>query len=76
LLITGGDGLFTMIVNGTASLAEALSVRVTVNVNGPVVVGVPVSDPSLPKVSPGGSAPAVTAQLRGRAPPVSANWYP
>ena len=75
-MIPGGGGLLTMIVNGTESFAEALSVRVTVNVNGPVVVGVPVSDPSLPKVSPGGGVPAVTAQLRGRAPPVSANWYP
>jgi len=39
------------------------SVAVTVKVNGPVAVGVPVSAPVLDKLNPGGNEPAVLVKL-------------
>src|SRR5579863_1758558 len=47
-----------------------LSVTVTVKLNVPTLVGMPLSDPSLPRVTPGGRFPAVMLQVNGRNPPV------
>ena len=48
-----------------------LSVAVTVNENGPGVVGVPVSAPLAARVNPGGSVPAVTANPNGPGAPLA-----
>src|SRR5437016_3532913 len=49
------------------------SVAWTVKPKVPFVVGVPDSTPSVPRVSPGGSVPAVWVHVNGAAPPVAAN---
>jgi hypothetical protein len=46
------------------------SVARTVNVEVPAVVGVPAINPAAVSVSPGGSAPAVTSNVYGPAPPL------
>ena len=43
------------------------SCKGVVNVNGPGVVGVPLSAPVPPRLSPAGSAPDVTAKVNGPA---------
>ena len=48
-----------------------LSVAVTVKLNVPPAVGVPVRDPLEDKLSPAGSVPAVTAKVCGAVPPVA-----
>jgi hypothetical protein len=47
------------------------SVAVIVNEYVPVVVGVPPSDPAGLSVIPGGSVPAVTANVYGELPPLA-----
>jgi hypothetical protein len=60
-------------VNDCEPLKEgcALSVALTVNVNGPAAVGVPDKDPVPASVSPGGSAPRVMLQEKGGDPPLA-----
>ena len=48
------------------------SVRVTVKLEPPVVVGVPVMAPPAESVRPLGSDPVVTAKVYGVRPPVAA----
>jgi hypothetical protein len=56
--------------------AWALSVAVTVKVTGPVLVGVPDSDPSGLSISPAGRCPAVTAHVYPGEPPLAMNVKP
>ena len=67
MLMVGGGGSVITTANGAELVAGvvALSVTVTVKVNEPVVVGVPVSVPSDPTVRPGGT-PAEALHLSGR----------
>jgi hypothetical protein len=72
--ITGGSGLLTLTVTGMDPVpaGEALSVAVTVKVYAPALVGVPDSEPSVARVSPGGGgAPLVTDQVNGGEPPLA-----
>ena len=66
-LMVGGGGVVIGIVKDAefTSGVGALSVTVTVKGYEPMVVGVPESSPFVASVSPGGNAPAVTAQLSG-----------
>ena len=73
-MIVGGGGSVTVIEKGAVFVlgVGALSVTMTVNEYGPTVVGVPVSDPSAPKLKPGGRLlPGGSVQLRGSNPPVA-----
>ena len=47
-----------------------MSVAVTVKLNVPVAVGVPLSKPAVESVSPFGSAPALTPNVLAPVPPV------
>ncbi len=59
--------------NALVALAVALSVTRAVKLYVPAVVGVPLSTPLAAfNPSPGGSVPALTAQLKGSVPPVAA----
>jgi hypothetical protein len=71
-MIVGGGGRETLTVNGSelADGAGALSVILTVKVNGPTLVGVPAREPSAPSATPGGGPPAEILQCSGRNPPV------
>ena len=59
-LITGGPGVPTIIwvaKGGEFIGVCALSVAVTINAKVPACVGVPTTEPSPPKVKPGGNWP-------------------
>ena len=73
--MVGGGGAVMLIEKGAEFISGigALSVTVTVKGKVPIRVGVPLSAPLVASVSPGGSAPPVTAQLSGRYPPVALN---
>jgi hypothetical protein len=61
------------IVNGISAKNPPASVTRMVNVEVPGAVGVPESRPSVPagvRVTPAGSAPAVTLKLKGAVPPL------
>jgi hypothetical protein len=61
-------------VNARVAVAVALSVTWAVKLYVPAVVGVPLSTPLAAfSVSPGGSAPALTDQLKGSVPPEAAS---
>ena len=48
-----------------------LSVTVTVKLKVLMLVGVPVRDPSVPRLRPGGKLPGVVLHVSGRDPPVT-----
>jgi hypothetical protein len=75
--IVGGTGNTTFIVKGSDLEADvgALSVTMTVNVEVPVLVGVPLTDPSFPSVRPGGRLPVVMLHCSGRYPPETLKLY-
>lgn len=54
---------------------EALSVAVTVNAKFPELVGVPLSTPPTASAKPGGSEPAVTANVKGAVPVLLLNVW-
>ena len=70
-MIVGGTGSTTSIVNGSdfETGVGALSVTMTVNMEVPVLVGVPLRDPSFPSVRPAGRLPVVMLHCSGRYPP-------
>jgi len=62
--------------NETGTGVAALSVTVTVKLNVPASVGVPVREPSVPSVRPSGNAPDVSFQMSGSKPPVAVKLKP
>jgi hypothetical protein len=48
---------------------------VTVKLDGPAVVGVPLKTPAVLRLSPAGGLPAVTDQIKGGVPPVAVNVW-
>jgi hypothetical protein len=61
-------------VNARVAVAATLSVTWAVKVNVPAAVSMPLSAPLAGfSVNPGGGAPALTTQLRGRVPPEAAS---
>src|SRR6185312_14501886 len=67
-----GAGSSIATVYACAPVTPKASVAVTVTGNVPAAVGVPPSVPDGERVSPAGSAPAVTANVYGAMPPVVA----
>jgi hypothetical protein len=58
-----------------AGVGALLSVTVTVKVKVLMLVGVPVRDPSLPRLRPGGRLLGVVLHVSGRNPPVALKLY-
>ena len=54
-----------------AGVGALLSVTVTVKLKVLMLVGVPVRDPSVPRLRPGGKLLGVVLQVSGRNPPVA-----
>jgi hypothetical protein len=69
---TGGTPLAITIVKATLAKQAFASVPRIVNGDVPAVVGVPASPPAAVRVTPAGSAPAVTPKLYGAVPPLPA----
>src|SRR5262245_59396454 len=66
VMVSGAGAMMTAYVSWTA--APPLSVAVTVKVNGPAVVGVPLSVPSAARFRPGGRVPDVNWSWLGPVP--------
>ena len=78
--MTANVGPFTLIDNlavAVIGVGDDESVAVTVNLDIPRVVGVPVMAPELPaRLSPTGSFPEVIDHITGGVPPVAARVAP
>ncbi|MNS30000.1 hypothetical protein D3C72_620190 [compost metagenome] len=70
-VVISSVGASTVRLRAWLSVALLLSVTVTVKLKAPTTVGAPVKTPSVPRVTPPGSAPAVTAKARGVTPPLA-----
>src|SRR3954453_1748097 len=68
----------TWLLNEAEPVQVFASVAVTVKVNEPVVVGVPLMAPPLESARPGGNVPAaeVTAKLYAGVPPLAVKLWP
>ena len=62
---------FTVRTNCFEAVTLAESVTVTVKVNAPLCVGVPLRTPAELKVTPAGNAPEVNDHVYGLVPPVA-----
>jgi hypothetical protein len=67
------NGLLIVSANAFVAVCVPLSAARTVKFAVPVVVGVPLNTPALDKLSPAGSAPAVTDHVYGGVPPLATN---
>ena len=77
-LMVGGGGLVMTTENckETGTGVGALSVTVTMKLNVPASVGVPLREPSVPSVRPLGNAPVISFQVSGSNPPLAVKLYP
>ena len=73
ILRGGGGGAETVILNGPEALCAGVpeSVTLTVKLDVPALVGVPVIWPLEESVRPAGRLPAATLQLYGAVPPIA-----
>jgi len=69
-VVTLNPGPLTIKDSGAVADTEALSVTLTVKLDGPAVVGVPEIVPP-ERLSPAGSDPLATDQVYGGVPPVA-----
>ena len=72
VVIINGAGAM-VICRGAVAVCAAASVTLAVKLNVPAVVGVPEIWPAEESVSPPGSAPALTVQVKGVVPPLAAS---
>src|SRR5579872_604656 len=72
-MASGGVVLVTLIDDWALAVAPAASVTVTVKLNVPVVVGLPVMTPLELSETPGGSDPPDRVQVKGGVPPFAAS---
>jgi len=72
-----GGGAAALIATSKIRVDEALSLpaTLTVKMEVPVTVGVPLRTPTVDKLRPAGRVPADTDQLYGVVPPVAANVW-
>jgi hypothetical protein len=73
-LVTTETGVVTVMLVETVAVCtvgELLSVTLTLNTYGPLVVGVPEMRPEEERVRPGGNVPDALLQVYGVVPPVA-----
>jgi hypothetical protein len=78
-MIVGAGGLPILMLKSSeliAGVGAVLSVTVTMKLKVPRLVGVPVREPSEPRVRPGGKLLGVALHISGRNPPLALKLNP